>query len=129
MAHFYSHIEGKAKTRASRTGTKKSGLSATVASWEGAVRVTAWFNTKDKEDWIEVSLIPWHGAGIERTTSIYRGPISRFEPAVPSSLKDEWCGCSLSDIERVIYGDNECPCGCDNDHYHCHACGCIVQTG
>jgi len=46
------------------------------------------------------------------------------------TLKPYWCKCDGSDIHKVIFGgDDECPCKVEKHHYHCHACGCIVQIG
>ena len=71
MAHFYGVLKG-ARGQATRLGHKGSGLHTVAASWKGAVRVDLFMI--DGEDWAEVRLIPWHGAGVYKT--LYRGPVS-----------------------------------------------------
>jgi hypothetical protein len=77
MAHFYGKIDGKARTHASRLGTKASGLSTVVASWEGAVSVELMH--RDGRDWAVVCLEPWHGKGV--TKCIYSGPVGEYKPS------------------------------------------------
>lgn len=77
MAHFYGTLEGN-RGRATRCGTKGSGVLTQTASWSGAVRVSAWYDEKADRDMVDVSLIQWHnGAGVNRL--LYSGPISGKE--------------------------------------------------
>jgi len=40
MSQFYGTLNGQARTVATRRGSKNSGVTATAASWAGAVRVS-----------------------------------------------------------------------------------------
>jgi hypothetical protein len=71
MAHFYARIAGR-RGPASRLGTRSSGIEATAASWQGAVRVRLY--ERDGVDMADVSLIPWHGNG--RHVALYSGPVA-----------------------------------------------------
>lgn len=71
MAHFYGLVRGQARTNASRRGSRASGLRVTAASWQGAVTVALF--ERNGRDYCEVSLTPWHGAGVARV--IYSGPV------------------------------------------------------
>lgn len=73
MAHFYATLRGN-RGKASRLGTKSSGMHATVASWQGAVCVRLWHDRATGTDMAAVSLTPWHGAG--DNVPLYAGPIS-----------------------------------------------------
>lgn len=75
MAHFYGTLNGS-RGPTSRCGTKNSGMITQTASWEGAVKVYLW--ESEGVDMARVSLIPWHGAGVNRT--LYDGPVSGGEP-------------------------------------------------
>ena len=73
MAQYFAAIKGQ-RGEASRLGSKKSGIDATVASWQGAVDVRLWHDQKTGRDMARVSLIPWHGVGSSRL--LYYGPAS-----------------------------------------------------
>lgn len=72
MAHFYGTLQGN-RGRATRCGSRASGMKATCASWAGAVECYA-YPGADGRDWVMVQLAPWHGAGEYRV--LYSGPIS-----------------------------------------------------
>jgi hypothetical protein len=72
MAHFYGTVSGKARSQASRLGSKSSGLRTVAASWQGAVAVDLY--ERDGLDCAQITLIPWHGHGTTRV--IYDGPVS-----------------------------------------------------
>lgn len=74
MAHFYGSIQG-ARGEVHRLGTKNSGMSATVASWEGAVQVDADHDKKTGKDYVLVTKKPWNGAG--ETKILYQGKIGK----------------------------------------------------
>jgi len=74
MAHFYGITRGS-RGKASRLGTKASGLETVAASWQGAVRV--FLSEVDGQDWATVALVPWRGQGTSRV--IYAGPVSGAE--------------------------------------------------
>lgn len=74
MAHFYGTIRGQ-RGEASRLGSKASGLAVYAASWQGAVRVTLYYNSATDTDMVDVYLTTHkNGAGIERL--LYSGPVS-----------------------------------------------------
>ncbi len=75
MAHFYGTQQGN-RRQVQRCGTKSSGFTAFTASWEGAVRVEAWYDASLNEDWVEVHLCSWLGNGADPSIKLYRGPIS-----------------------------------------------------
>lgn len=54
MSHFYSTVEGSAKTVATRGGTKDSGISGHIRGWNVGVRVFGWHDEKTGEDVFEV---------------------------------------------------------------------------
>lgn len=71
MSHFYAIIQGS-RGRATRCGTRQSGMVTQAASWSGSVRVS--LTERDGVDWAYVTLEPWHGTGDSRV--IYDGPVS-----------------------------------------------------
>lgn len=73
MSHFYGTLKGS-RGEASRCGTKKSGVTTYTASWDGAVRASAWFDAESGLDMVDVSLVTWQGRGSSKL--LYRGPIS-----------------------------------------------------
>jgi hypothetical protein len=75
MAHFYGTLNGS-RGEATRCGTKNSGMRAVAASWSGAVESELFVDPATGEDFVEVSLIPWHGVGVREI--IYRGPVGRY---------------------------------------------------
>lgn len=80
MSHFYGTVEGQAQTTATRRGSKKSGLVTHAASWDGAVRVQAYYNEYHKEDWVRVWLTTWHGSGVQPDVCLYHGPLGEYAP-------------------------------------------------
>lgn len=75
MAQFYGVLNGSRGT-ATRCGTKRSGMTATAASWSGAVRVNVYEDAEGHERAV-VELIPWHGRGTSRV--LYTGLVSGQE--------------------------------------------------
>lgn len=73
MAHFYGTVDGRARTIATRTWTRKSGLRTIAASWEGAVNVC--LSDQDGTTHVVIELIPWEGCGTRRV--LYVGPINK----------------------------------------------------
>ena len=65
MSHFYSVIQGN-RGQATRCGTKDSGVTATAASWTGAIRTDLWYSPEDDVNRYTVVMIPWHGVGCTR---------------------------------------------------------------
>ena len=69
---------------------------------------------------------------IDCIIELYQEVSELKEPKKEDTLKMHpyWCKCDDTDIHKVIFGgDDECPCKVSKHHYHCHACGCIVQIG
>ena len=62
MSTFYGTLRGKARTIATRCGTKRSGIEAVAASWKGAVMVRMYVNENGTE-LFEVVMQQWHGHG------------------------------------------------------------------
>ncbi len=81
MSHYYGSLEGS-RGKATRCGTKRSGLITHAAAWSGAVRVELWHDVGTCRDWALVELVPWHGVGITR--ELYRGPVDEPTPATRS---------------------------------------------
>ncbi len=77
MARFYGTLRGSSRKKATRCGTKRSGLVTHCASWAGAIRCEAYV-TEDGEDYVSVEFVPWMGEGI--TKLIYDGPFCPLEP-------------------------------------------------
>lgn len=59
MAHYYGTVSGQAKTKATRRGSRSSGLKVAAASWNGAVYVRLWH--ENGKDHYAVELGPWQG--------------------------------------------------------------------
>lgn len=72
MSHFYGTLQG-GRGRASRCGTKKSGMETICASWKGAIMCRAWHDPATGEDRVVVTKMPWHGAGERK--ELYAGQI------------------------------------------------------
>lgn len=54
MSYFYGTLTGQAKTTVTRRGSKQSGLTATLASWNSKVNVSVYH--KDGKDYFSLSL-------------------------------------------------------------------------
>lgn len=65
MSHFYGLLRGS-RGEATRCGTKNSGETAIVASWNGAIQTRVTHNSETGEDEFEVYQTTWHGAGIQK---------------------------------------------------------------
>jgi len=66
MAHYYGTVEGNGRTKASRTGTKKTEIRTIAASWDGAVEVKMWWDYHNNCNRYEVKQVPWHGSGCNK---------------------------------------------------------------
>lgn len=71
MGHFRGTIKGY-RGEASRLGSERSGLTAHIASWRGAVSVHLY--VQNGVDYAKVELVPHFGRG--RNVPLYDGPIS-----------------------------------------------------
>lgn len=58
MSHFYGSIKGT-RGEATRCGDKRSGYVASIAGWQGAIRVALYHNPTLEQDFFEVRLIRW----------------------------------------------------------------------
>lgn len=77
MAHFLGYLQGNIQ-EAIYYSTKKSGLTATLTSHEGRIKIVLWFNSKTKEDWVTIEKDTCLGEGIYE--HLYTGPIGRKLP-------------------------------------------------
>lgn len=68
MAHFLGEVMGQ-RGKASRLGSKQSGLRVTAASWAGAIRVELYVNA-DGRDSFRVVQDTWHGAGVSEVLAV-----------------------------------------------------------
>ena len=84
MSHFYGTLKG-ARGRGTRTGNKSSGMVTECASWNGAVRCSAYYNKEHEEDWVVVEFVPWEGSGVEAV--IYNGPFNT--PWLESTVSED----------------------------------------
>ena len=93
MAHFRGTIQGN-RGEGARISTKSVGLTAHIASWEGAVDVRLWYDDQTNRDMAEVFLGPHHGAGLKESKLLYLGPVSgkgRFRRRTHSRhATEEW---------------------------------------
>jgi len=60
MSHFYGTLEGS-RGKATRSGTKNSGITTHAAGWGGAIRVDVF--ERDGVDHYRVTLVPWQSSG------------------------------------------------------------------
>jgi len=81
MAHFRAVIQGQ-RGEASRLGSKATGISANVASWQGGVDVRLW--EADGIDMCRIELVPHYGKGTTRL--LYDGPVSGASQNFPITL-------------------------------------------
>jgi hypothetical protein len=65
MAEFYGTLQGQAG-KATRRGSKSSGLVTYAASWQGAVKVELVHNKTTGRNEYRVSLVPWQNVGESR---------------------------------------------------------------
>jgi len=56
MAHFYGDVRGKAKTRATRVGSKTSGMNSHIRSWNKGIEIICDYNERDNKNIFEVYL-------------------------------------------------------------------------
>ena len=70
MSHFYGTVQGN-RGEASRGGSKDSGIISHIASWEGAIKVQAWYDEKIKKDMVRVKKTKWRGVGENKV--LYEG--------------------------------------------------------
>lgn len=73
MAHFYGTLQGN-RGKGTRCGGNSSGMVTYCASWQGAVRCSAYVNL-DGVDCVVVTLTQWQNAGASPPIVLYDGPI------------------------------------------------------
>ncbi len=66
MAHFLGEVSGT-RGKASRLGTKSSGLETVAASWDGAITVELNHDATTGKDRFTVRQKKWHGHGVSET--------------------------------------------------------------
>lgn len=74
MAKFYGQISGSANTTATRRGSAKSGIKASVQSWDGSV-ITELNENKDGETIVSVS---FSNDSSSYGREVFRGTISEL---------------------------------------------------
>lgn len=62
MSHFYGQLQGNCG-RATRCGTKNSGIWASAQSWTGSVTVTLNAVGDNEETWVTIEALEESGAG------------------------------------------------------------------
>jgi len=67
MSHFYGTLEGS-RGKATRRGTKNSGITTHAAGWGGAIRVDVF--ERDGVDHYRVTLVPWQSGGAPRGANV-----------------------------------------------------------
>ena len=72
MSQFYGTLQGN-RGKASRCGSKSSGITTYATSGSGAVRVEVYEDSTGREMTL-VELVKWHGAGSNQV--LYEGPVS-----------------------------------------------------
>ena len=65
MSHFYGKLQGGRK-EVTRTGSKKSGMTSKVASWDGAIEVRVSYNPKTRKNHFMVWQRTHEGSGISQ---------------------------------------------------------------
>jgi len=71
MARFYGTLEGQARTQATRRGSTRSGLKATLKGWGGQIEVRLF--ARGDEDYFQV----WHGSLSSGRTLLAEGPLGK----------------------------------------------------
>ena len=74
MAKFYGQVSGSANTTATRRGSAKSGIKASVQSWDGSV-ITELNENKDGETIVSVS---FSNDSSSYGKEVFRGTISEL---------------------------------------------------
>ena len=72
--HFYGTLNGQAGPPATRCGSKRSGLEAIAASWNGAVSAYVYQDDDSGQDMVQIQFRQWQGSG--RSLVLYQGPIN-----------------------------------------------------
>jgi len=73
MARFYGILEGQARTEATRRGSTRSGLKATLKGWGGQIEVRLF--ARGDEDYFQI----WHESLSSGRTLIAEGPLGRTQ--------------------------------------------------
>ena len=78
MATFYGQVEGNSETRATRLGSFKSGIEASVQSYHGSVTMELYYEN-DTGKGQDLCIRVWYGEGSKwEGDVIYNGPLSEF---------------------------------------------------
>lgn len=76
MAHFFASVTGS-NSRQSALGTKSSGISTTVAGWQGAVRVSLRYDAASQTDLCTIWALDWPETPGGSPRIIYDGPVTQ----------------------------------------------------
>lgn len=71
MQHFYGKLFGRAKTPATRVGTKESGLSARLYTRHGDLNIKLSVDYETERDWLTIE---WLDNSIDNCVTLYIGP-------------------------------------------------------
>lgn len=75
MSWLYGRVRGSAATSASRRGTHKSGITASVQSYDGSIICYMYYPDAEDEPYLRVS---YHEDLSFYGNTIFNGPLSRF---------------------------------------------------
>lgn len=81
MARFFAEVKGNARTTASRTGTKSSGISASVNGWDIGVDVRLFVN-EDGDDEVVVYLTKGSNGGVSDVEIIFQDADQKEQKAM-----------------------------------------------
>lgn len=84
MSMFYGQVHGQAESTASRRGSAKSGISASVQSWNGSIIL--WLREFKDELWLDVS---YDEGSSFRGHTLWDGPLEEFVNILSKAWKDE----------------------------------------
>lgn len=93
MSHFYGSMAGKARTQATRCGTKSSGVSAHVRGWNVGVQTEA----HHTEEGDEVRIVLTHGS-TGRGSNVTIGKVMEHDGKTTFYMNPEF-------FQRITNGD------------------------
>ena len=69
MSHFNGTLQGY-RGPVTREGSKRSGIVSRVTGKNGSIRVTVWYDPKEKIDMFKVEQLSVDGSGVNQTIAI-----------------------------------------------------------
>lgn len=73
MSHFYASVQGRARTEATRRGSKSSGIDAHISSWDKGIRVTCHYDSEK-----DVNVFSVYLTGGSKHSNRYK-PVYQYE--------------------------------------------------